>query len=75
MFTVLLPPGVNPIAVNKFIISISIYCRNWKGKHNGFTVSENGTVSLRRLHVFRNCCAEILSEEARNTTCVAKTVM
>jgi hypothetical protein len=55
-------------------ISINIYFRNWKGKHNGYSISENGTVNLRRLPVFRNFCAEILSEEVWNTTYVCKTI-
>jgi hypothetical protein len=33
-------------------MNINIYFRNWKSKRNGFSISENGTVSLRRLNFF-----------------------
>jgi len=46
MCTVLLPPGVNPIAVNKYIISTPIMQINWYGQQSGYAENPNKWIIL-----------------------------
>jgi hypothetical protein len=62
MCTVLLPPGVNPIAVNKYIVSYHNHYADMFNMHTGFVIEFKKNTAITDLVFVINWCEEWLDE-------------